>query len=281
MTAPAADVKENWEKTCAKCHGPDGKGQTKMGQKLGIKDYTDAKVQAEMKDEEAFKAIKEGLKDKEGKILMKPAEGLSDGDIKALVAHVRDVQKVIGPIQVARRHSRGCWWMVVRENGVRCRRQPKTNPTYAPISNASANRAIGRADPVHCRFVSGSSGAAHAQLRLANMAGIAATHWRRSRARTPRYAGRKSCDECHSDKVQQLAKAEHKTISCESCHGPGKAHADDPDMKLHILTDNECMRCHESNPSRPAFLKQIALKEHYRGERCISCHVPHQPTEVP
>ena|SRR5678815_408930 len=93
MTAAAADVKENWDKSCAKCHGPDGKGQTKMGQKLGIKDYTDAKLQGEMKDEEAFKAIKEGLKDKEGKILMKPAEGLSDSDIKALVAHVRTFKK--------------------------------------------------------------------------------------------------------------------------------------------------------------------------------------------
>ncbi|HXU77084.1 MAG TPA: cytochrome c [Methylomirabilota bacterium] len=93
VTASAADVKETWEKTCTKCHGPDGKGQTKMGQKLGIKDYTDAKVQGEMKDEEAFKAIKEGLKDKEGKILMKPAEGVTDDEIKALVQHVRSFKK--------------------------------------------------------------------------------------------------------------------------------------------------------------------------------------------
>ena len=93
MTASAADAKENWDKSCAKCHGADGKGQTKMGQKLGIKDYTDAKVQAEMKDDVAAKAVKEGLKDKEGKTLMKPAEGLSDDDIKALVAHVRTFKK--------------------------------------------------------------------------------------------------------------------------------------------------------------------------------------------
>ena len=93
MTAGAADAKENYDKSCAKCHGGDGKGQTKMGQKLGIKDYTDAKTQNEMKDDAAFKAIKEGLKDKEGKTLMKPAEGLSDNDIKALVAHVRTFKK--------------------------------------------------------------------------------------------------------------------------------------------------------------------------------------------
>ena len=96
FTASAADAKETWTKSCAKCHGEDGKGQTKMGQKLGIKDYTDAKVQADLKDEAATKAIKEGLKDKEGKVLMKPAEDLSDADIKALVAHVRAFKKADG-----------------------------------------------------------------------------------------------------------------------------------------------------------------------------------------
>ena len=42
-TAPAS---ENWENHCTKCHGDDGKGQTKAGKKLQLKDYTDAKVQA-------------------------------------------------------------------------------------------------------------------------------------------------------------------------------------------------------------------------------------------
>jgi cytochrome c553 len=93
ISASAADVKENWEKVCAKCHGADGKGDTKMGQKLAIKNLTDAKLQAELKDEQAFKAIKEGIKDSEGKIKMKPAEGLSDDDIKALVAQVRTLKK--------------------------------------------------------------------------------------------------------------------------------------------------------------------------------------------
>lgn len=93
LSASAADAKENYEKSCAKCHGADGKGQTKMGQKLGIKDMTDAKVQDGFKDEEAFKAIKEGLKDKDGKTQMKAAEGLSDDDIKALVKQVRCFKK--------------------------------------------------------------------------------------------------------------------------------------------------------------------------------------------
>ena len=92
MTA-FADGKENYEHLCSKCHGADGKGQTKMGQKLGVKDFTDAKVQEELKDEAAFKAIKEGVKDKDDKTLMKPAEGLSDDDIKGLVAYMRSFKK--------------------------------------------------------------------------------------------------------------------------------------------------------------------------------------------
>ena len=31
LSAKAADVKENWTAHCAKCHGEDGKGETKMG----------------------------------------------------------------------------------------------------------------------------------------------------------------------------------------------------------------------------------------------------------
>ena len=89
----AADAKALYDKDCAKCHGADGKGETKTGKRLGAKDYTDAKVQAELKDDQAFKAIKEGLKDKAGKTLMKPSEGLSEADIKGLIAYMRTFKK--------------------------------------------------------------------------------------------------------------------------------------------------------------------------------------------
>jgi cytochrome c553 len=94
-SARAADAKENWDKDCAKCHGPDGKGDTKMGKKLEVKDYTDAKLQASMKDEEMAKAIKEGVKEKNSdKVKMKGfAETLSDDEVKALVAYFRAFKK--------------------------------------------------------------------------------------------------------------------------------------------------------------------------------------------
>ena len=91
-TASAADVKENWDKECAKCHGPDGAGKTKMGEKLKVEDYTSAGVQAKMKDEEMAKAIKEGVKDGE-KTKMKGFGDLSDDEVKALVKHVRSLKK--------------------------------------------------------------------------------------------------------------------------------------------------------------------------------------------
>ena len=96
------------------------------------------------------------------------------------------------------------------------------------------------------------------------------------------YAGAKACDECHSEERQQLGKDGHQTLACEACHGPGQAHADNPDMhKMTILTYSHCVRCHEANPSRPKWHKQITARTHYTGQSCAECHVPHQPSEVP
>lgn len=93
LTAKAADAQSNWDHHCAMCHGKDGKGDTKIGQKLGCKDFTDAKVQADLKDDAAIKAIKEGLTSDDGKKLMKPFSQLSDSEIKDLVAYVRSFKK--------------------------------------------------------------------------------------------------------------------------------------------------------------------------------------------
>ena len=92
LSARAEDAKAQYEKDCAKCHGTDGKGQTKMGAKLGAKDYTDAKVQASMKDDEMAKIIKQGKKEGD-KTKMKAFTDLSDADVQALVAHVRSFKK--------------------------------------------------------------------------------------------------------------------------------------------------------------------------------------------
>lgn len=93
LSTYGADAAANWTDQCAKCHGPDGKGETKMGKKLGIADLTDAKVQAKFTDEEAFNAMKSGRIDTTGKTTMKAIEGVSDDDMKALVPFVRSLKK--------------------------------------------------------------------------------------------------------------------------------------------------------------------------------------------
>ena len=101
---------------------------------------------------------------------------------------------------------------------------------------------------------------------------------------TPVFAGRKACLECHEEIQAQLFKGEHKTIGCESCHGPASAHVADPDIQAKTPDKRNtlaCARCHEANPSRPATQKQINSKTHYSGQKCVECHVPHQPNEVP
>ena len=97
------------------------------------------------------------------------------------------------------------------------------------------------------------------------------------------YAGKQACEECHSDEYQKLIMHEHKSLSCEACHGPGEAHVqnpDNPDVKMAVLHYSLCLRCHEANPSRPKWHKQIVSKNHYPG-KCTECHVPHSPSEVP
>lgn len=90
----ATTAAENWENQCASCHGEDGKAQTKQGKKLKIRDYTDAAVQAELKDDEMLKAILEGVKEN-GKERMK---GFSDEfenpeqEAKDLVAFIRGLK---------------------------------------------------------------------------------------------------------------------------------------------------------------------------------------------
>jgi len=79
-----ADASALWAQKCASCHGKDGSGNTAMGKKLGVKDYTKSQS---FSDADAANAIKNG----QGK--MKAFKQLSDADVKALVAYVRSLKK--------------------------------------------------------------------------------------------------------------------------------------------------------------------------------------------
>ena len=81
----AADAAAIWTQHCASCHGKDGSGNTMMGKKLGLKDYT--KDQG-FSDAEAANVIKNGKGKMKGF-----KDKLSDADVKALVAYVRSLKK--------------------------------------------------------------------------------------------------------------------------------------------------------------------------------------------
>jgi mono/diheme cytochrome c family protein len=79
-----ADARTLWAQNCASCHGKDGSGNTAMGKKLGVQDYTKSQS---FSDAEAANVIKNG----KGK--MKAYKQFSDADVKALVAYVRSLKK--------------------------------------------------------------------------------------------------------------------------------------------------------------------------------------------
>jgi mono/diheme cytochrome c family protein len=80
-----ADASATWSANCASCHGKDGSGNTMMGKKLGVKDYT---KEQSFSDAEATNVIKNG----KGK-MKAYKDKLSDADIKALVTYVRSLKK--------------------------------------------------------------------------------------------------------------------------------------------------------------------------------------------
>ena len=81
-------------KYCKACHGTDGKGQTAMGKRLKIKDYTKAEVQEEFTDEFMAKVILEGIKNEKGKKVMLPFEKkMTPEEIAEVVAYVRSLKE--------------------------------------------------------------------------------------------------------------------------------------------------------------------------------------------
>ncbi len=61
LSLAAAPAAENWDNTCAACHGADGTGQTKQGKKLKLKDYTDKATLGEKTDAELIKIVTDGV----------------------------------------------------------------------------------------------------------------------------------------------------------------------------------------------------------------------------
>lgn len=95
-----------------------------------------------------------------------------------------------------------------------------------------------------------------------------------------------SCGDCHSP---GLGNSEEATIGCESCHGPGSAHVQGEKTGTMTLSQDACITCHDSDPSknddgvweannhygtRNYFASKHA--DSMQLNNCLACHTPHK-----
>lgn len=100
--------------------------------------------------------------------------------------------------------------------------------------------------------------------------------------------GNESCLACHDGVESALAAgphgspafAERSELGCETCHGPGSAHMDDPEAPYGDspgygqLSSAACRSCHAGEHSR------FPTNAHARaGMSCVDCHSIHGETE--
>jgi cbb3-type cytochrome c oxidase subunit III len=82
----AADGAAVWQKECKKCHGEDGKGKTKMGEKHKIPDLTAAEWQGGHDKAKVVSIVTDGKADTKMKAFK---DQLSAEDIEAVATYVK------------------------------------------------------------------------------------------------------------------------------------------------------------------------------------------------
>ena len=85
--AAADDAAGTYKAKCSACHGADGKGETAIGKKMGMKDLASPEVQ-KMSDDELTAVIADG-KDK----MPSYNKSLKPEQIKELVDYIRSLAK--------------------------------------------------------------------------------------------------------------------------------------------------------------------------------------------
>ncbi|MEI7899725.1 MAG: hypothetical protein WCK89_05700 [bacterium] len=105
------------------------------------------------------------------------------------------------------------------------------------------------------------------------------------KAHLSRYAGRAACKVCHEDVVALHAKDAHASVECETCHGAGGKHVNDPDVPMAKANAKEdCLVCHRLLDARPGAFPQVDWQKHYKfvgvkdlSITCVRCHSGHEP----
>lgn len=101
------------------------------------------------------------------------------------------------------------------------------------------------------------------------------------------YVGSETCVECHAEYQESLARTPHgkagfaklSSHGCETCHGPGEKHLEDPEAWQPRILDwspaeqNEvCLQCHDGGSQ---FFWQGSKHEN-RDLTCTTCHGVHE-----
>jgi DmsE family decaheme c-type cytochrome len=103
------------------------------------------------------------------------------------------------------------------------------------------------------------------------------------------FVGSETCATCHTEEAKKFESNPHAKlalehggagVTCESCHGPGKAHVEsggdktkifDPATATAKAVDATCLGCHAG--THPNFLRSPHAKANVS---CVSCHTVHQ-----
>lgn len=91
------------------------------------------------------------------------------------------------------------------------------------------------------------------------------------------YVQSSTCQNCHEDKYGLWAKGNHKTVSCENCHGPAKAHLETGAAEALDTSRELCGLCHAKLVSRPSNFPQVDMVTMGGDAECVTCHDPHDP----
>lgn len=93
----------------------------------------------------------------------------------------------------------------------------------------------------------------------------------------PVLQGAAYCKTCHTERHAQWSASNHKSVTCETCHGAAKGHPDNGKLPVPTDTVALCTLCHEAMPGRPQTQPQIVVAQHAGNQQCKTCHNAHAP----
>jgi DmsE family decaheme c-type cytochrome len=122
----------------------------------------------------------------------------------------------------------------------------------------------------------------------------AAVNWNRQPVSAADYIGSEVCATCHAETSTKFASDQHaklalqhggQGVTCEGCHGPGKAHVESGGDVTKIfqfskatpqMVEDKCLSCHAGTHANFERTSHGAA-----GVGCTSCHLGHPTGDIP